>query len=93
MTFKLENIIILSCKNCNNISIVENFGIKIEKLDLRGNEILNINNLENANFKELKELNLNDNDISDIKVLEKVKIEKLEIFLQFLFFFLYLESK
>ena len=31
------------------------------------------------NFKELKELNLYNNDISDIKVLEKVKFEKLEI--------------
>ena len=31
------------------------------------------------NFKELKELNLSDNNISDIKVLKKVKFEKLEI--------------
>ena len=31
------------------------------------------------NFKELKELYLNSNNISDIKVLERVKFEKLEI--------------
>ena len=30
------------------------------------------------NFKELKELNLNKNNISNIKVLERVKFEKLE---------------
>ena len=39
----------------------------------------NINNLENAKFKELKELDLHCNKISDIKVLEKVKFDKLEI--------------
>ena len=30
-------------------------------------------------FKELKELDLSNNNISDIKVLDKVKFEKLEI--------------
>ena len=87
LNINLENIKILSCKNCKNINISENFGIKWEKLDLEENEISIIESLESVNFKELKELNLNDNYISDIKVLEKVKIEKLEIFLQFLFFF------
>ena len=78
MTFKLENIIILCCKNCKNISIADKFGIKIEKLDLRSNKLSNIDIFENFNLKELKELNLNDNNIWDIKVLEKVKFEKLE---------------
>ena len=53
--------------------------LKFEKLDLSSNKISNIDNLENANFKVLKELYLNDNNISDIKVLEKVKFEKLNL--------------
>ena len=51
---------------------------KLEVLDLSGNEISDINILENVNFKKLKELDLSENKISDIKVLEKVKFEKLE---------------
>jgi len=35
--------------------------------------------LQNVNFKELKELELSENNISDIKVLEKLKFEKLEV--------------
>ena len=35
--------------------------------------------LVNLDFKELKELSLNNNKISDIKTLEKVKFDKLEI--------------
>ena len=38
----------------------------------------NINILKNVNFKELKELDLSENNISDISVLENVKFEKLE---------------
>ena len=56
--------------------------INITKLDLSykyiGNDGLKYL-CEKLNFKELKELNLSNNNISDIKVLEKVKFEKLEI--------------
>ena len=34
--------------------------------------------LERVNFKELKELDLNNNEISDIEVLENVKFDKLD---------------
>ena len=39
--------------------------------------ISDIEVLENVNFKELKELYLQENKISDIGVLEKVKFEKI----------------
>ena len=42
-----------------------------------GNE--GLKDLCKLEFKELKELNLNWNNISDIKVFEKVQFEKLEI--------------
>ena len=38
-----------------------------------------MNQFSKINFKELKKLYLNNNNISDIKVLEKVKFEKLEV--------------
>ena len=51
----------------------------MEILYFSWNEISNnINILENVNVKELKELDLGNNNISEIKVLEKVKFEKLE---------------
>ena len=53
-TIKLENIKVLSCINCKNISISENIGKELEKLDLGDNEILKIDILENVNLKELK---------------------------------------
>ena len=57
--------------------------INIYKLDLNNKGIgengMQIKDLENIYFKELKELDLSNNNISDIKVLEKVKFEKLEI--------------
>ena len=71
---KLENIKILSCKNCKNISISKNIGTKLEILDLEQNKISNnINILKNVNFKKLKELLLNNNIISNIKILGRVK--------------------
>ena len=78
-TIKLENITKLSFINCKNITISKTFCIKIEILNLRENEISNINILENDNFKELKKIDLSQNKILDIKILEKVKFEKLEI--------------
>ena len=58
-----------------------NIDINITKLDLENKKIGNegLKDLIKIDFKELKELYLNDNDISDITVLEKVKFEKLEI--------------
>ena len=49
------------------------------KLNINGNEILNINTLEKVNLQKLKELNLSSNKISDITVLEKVKFDILEV--------------
>ena len=58
-----------------------NFFIQLNNLEVLYfkycNNILYI--IENSDFKELKELNLERCDISDIKVLEKVKYDKLEI--------------
>ena len=56
--------------------------INITKLDLSYKKIGNdgLKYLcEKMNFKELKDLNLYDNNISDIKVLENVKFEKLDL--------------
>ena len=61
------------------IKLSDNFCQKLKLLDLGWNKISNINIFENANFKELKELNLSHNNIADIKVLEKVKIEKIKV--------------
>ena len=47
-------------------------------VDFGWNKISDINILEKANFKELKELYLNYNQISDINVFEKVKFKKLQ---------------
>jgi len=47
---------------------------------LNNNKISDINILEKVNFKELKELYLDDNNISDITVFENVKFEKLKQF-------------
>ena len=54
--FKLENIKILSCKNCKNINLLETIGREIKILDLIENEISNIDILEKVNFKDLKKL-------------------------------------
>ncbi len=50
----------------------------IRNINLSPNAILDINILENANFKELKELYLFHIEITYISVLEKVKLNKLE---------------
>ena len=47
---------------------------KLEKLDLSNNKISNIDIIENANFKQLKDLYLNSNNISEIKSIRKSKI-------------------
>ena len=54
---------------------------KIEKLDLRWKGLGNggLEDLCKIEFKELKELILNNNNISDIKILSKAKFKKLEI--------------
>jgi Leucine-rich repeat (LRR) protein len=54
---------------------------KIEKLDLRwkGSGNGGLEDLCKIEFKELKELILNNNNISDIKILSKAKFKKLEI--------------
>ena len=76
---ELNNLKILSFEYCRNIDEFSIICEKLEILNLGMNQISNINNLENANLKELKILDLSCNDISDIGVLEKVKFEKLEI--------------
>ena len=55
--------------------------INVDNLNLIGKRIGNegFKDLVNIEFKELKELYLNENSISDINVLEKAKFEKLEI--------------
>ena len=60
-----------------NLDIID---VNIQELNLRSKFIGKggLEYLEKVNFKELKELNLNSNNISDIKVLEKVKFDKLE---------------
>ena len=64
----------------------DKYKINIEDIDIKelildgeyiGNEVLN--ELGKINFKELKILFLDNNNISNIKVLEKVKFEKLEV--------------
>ena len=54
---------------------------KIEKLDLRWKGLGNIGfeDLCKIEFKDLKELILNNNNISEIKILSKAKFKKLEI--------------
>lgn len=54
---------------------------KIDKLDLRWKKLGNkgFEDLCKIEFKELKELILNNNNISDVKPLETAKFEKLEI--------------
>ena len=61
-----------------------NFNIKdtkVDKLDLRWKKLGNngFEDLCQIEFKQLKELILNNNNISDLKPLEKAKFEKLEI--------------
>ena len=73
----LGNLKILSFTNCENINIAIISCQKLELLNFSSNKNINIDNLENANLKELKELTLFNNEISDIKVLQKVKFEKL----------------
>ena len=83
INYKNINKMFLKCKGNNNnedfnntINIFNLFQ-NIEHLILEGNENI-INFLENANFKNLKELNLSHNNLSNIKVLEKVKFFELE---------------
>ena len=54
--------------------------IDIRELNLRWKNIGNegLKDLAKINFKELKELNLNRNEISDISVLEKVNFKELK---------------
>jgi len=54
---------------------------KIEKLDLRWKDLGNtgLEDLCKIEFKELKEIILNNNNISDLKILSQAKFDKLEI--------------
>ena len=47
-------------------------------MNLSYNKISDINIYEKVNFKELKELYLNNNKISDINILEKVNFKELK---------------
>jgi hypothetical protein len=75
---KIDEILLSNFNKKYNLNI-EDFNLT--KLNLTrkfsGNEL--IKDLSKLNFKKLKELYLNDNDISDIKDLEKINLEKLEI--------------
>ena len=73
-----------------NEKFINNYDLKIlislpitnlQVLDLKNNNITDINCLENANFPELTILNVNNNAIEDISVLEKVNFPNLEAFL------------
>jgi len=78
MNYIIDEFIINEFNEKYNLNIKNRYIEKFEKRD-----ILKIIENENMNFlnyfKELKELDLSNNNISDIKVLEKVKFEKLEI--------------
>ena len=75
---EFKNKEIKGLNNQFNLNIKDNNIIKLD-LSFKSIKEIDLEILENANFKELKELDLSHNKISDIKVLEKVKFEKLEI--------------
>jgi len=73
LTIKLKNIEVLSCENCKNIGIFENFDIKSKKLNINYN-----NELEKVNFEKLEILNLEGNQISNIDILENANFKELK---------------
>ena len=88
LNYPIKDFIKINCKN--NEDLLKEFNkkynlnirdTKIEKIDLRWKGLGNIGleDLCKIEFKELKELILNNNNISEIKILEKAKFEKLEI--------------
>ena len=76
--YTINEILLNKFNNKYNLSIKNT---KINKLDLGFNNLSNeaLNDLSKIEFKELKELYLDGNEITDIKILEKFKFEKLEI--------------
>ena len=87
---KNANSIYINCKNLkklyyinNNISNLNNFKEKFEKLeilDLSNNALSNIDILNYINSKELKVLNLSNNEISNIEeIFKNLNLEKLEV--------------
>jgi len=78
---KLNNLRELFCKKCENLCLSNIICAKLKTLYYIHYNKININDLISDNFKELKELDLNYNNISDISVLEKAKFENLEILL------------
>ena len=78
LKIKLNVLLILSIKNCQNIKISEISSEKLEILDLSNNEIKEISLLEKINCKNLKKLDLSNNEISNINKLEKANFNQLE---------------
>ena len=76
IVININNLILFYCELCNNITIKDG---KLKKLYYPSNNLKNIDFLKDANFNELKELELFHNYISDIKVLEQVKFDHLNI--------------
>ena len=81
LTIKLDNLIVLSLQNVKGLNISDIICNKLEKLDFtysNNSELLNDINVEE--LKELKELNLNNNNIDgyDNGVLEILNCKKLE---------------
>ena len=81
ITIKLSNLKLFYCKKCKNVNLSNIICKNLKTLYYIRNNLLNLNELKSDNFKELKELDLEDNNISDIEALEKVKFDKLEILL------------
>ena len=83
LNYPIKDFIKLYTNNIEEFNKKYNLNIQQDatKIDLGYKHIGNegLKDLCKIEFKELKELNLNWNNISDIKVLEKVKFEKLEI--------------
>ena len=69
---ELNNLYSLDFRKCEDISLSNIFSPELNSLFLRENKTSNISILEYANFKKLKELYLDNNEIIHINSLEKV---------------------
>ena len=76
---KLSNLKLIYCDNCKNFRLSNIICKKLKTLYYHNNNLSNLIELIDYNFKEIKELNLRFNNISDIEVLEKAKFDKLEL--------------